>query len=99
LSVVTLIRVVGIILVLTLFTAPTAIASLFCKSLKSRMLLSVLIGNILCLTGLWMSYTLNIPSGAVIVILSTLFYFLVNLFVSFKEKMTKHKQNRELLSD
>jgi zinc transport system permease protein len=76
-SVVVLIRVVGIILILALLTAPTAISSLFLKGLKSRMLLSVLLGSVFCLAGLWISYTLNIPSGASIVLLSVVSYLFV----------------------
>lgn len=85
-SVVVLIRVVGIILVLALFTAPTAVAGLFSKSLKGRMILSILIGNFFCLTGLWVSYVVNIPSGAVIVILSTVSYLLLYLISATRKK-------------
>ena len=78
-AVVVLIRVVGIVLVLALFTAPTAIAGLFAKNLKVRMVLSIIIGSIFCLTGLWISYVLNVASGAAIVILSALTYLVVSL--------------------
>lgn len=86
-SVVVLIRVVGIILVLALFTAPTAVAGLLSKSLKSRMVLSVIAGELFCLAGLWVSYTINIPSGAAIVILSAVGYLLVFVLVSLANKM------------
>jgi len=76
-SVVVIIRVVGIILVLALFTAPTAIAGLLTKSLESRMALSIVIGNFFCLAGLGISYAVNIPSGAVIVILASASYLFV----------------------
>ena len=85
LAVVVLIRVVGIILVLALFTAPTAIASLLSNGLKARMGLSVIIGCSFCLAGLGLSYWTNIPSGALIVILSSISYFLVYIVVSRKE--------------
>lgn len=75
-SVVVLIRVVGIILVLALFTAPTAIAGLMVKSLKLRMVLSIIIGGLFCFLGLWISYALNVASGASIVILSSVGYLL-----------------------
>ncbi len=88
-SVVVLIRVVGITLVLALFTAPTAIAGLLSRSLKVRMALSVLIGSFFCLTGLWISYALNIPSGAVIVILSAVSYLLFYMVVSVKSKIKR----------
>ena len=78
-SVVILIRVVGIILVLALFTSPTAIAALLTRSLKLRMFFSVLIAGLFCLTGLWVSYVLNIASGATIVIISVLVYLVAQI--------------------
>ncbi len=89
-SIVVLIRVVGIILVLALFTAPTAIAGLLTKSLKSRMVLSVVIGSFFCLTGLWISCVVNIPSGAVIVILASISYLMVHSAISMKSKRRKN---------
>lgn len=76
-TVVVLIRVVGIILVLALLTAPAAVSGLFFKSLKSRMLAAVGAGAVFCVAGLWLSYTLNIASGASIVILSVVCYFIL----------------------
>ncbi|HBY05140.1 MAG TPA: hypothetical protein DEH07_11680 [Desulfotomaculum sp.] len=91
-SVVVLIRVVGIILVLALFTAPTAIAGLLAKNLKSRMVFSVIIGSFFCLAGLWISYVFNIASGAAIVILSAIGYLAIYIAISIKPH-TKRKQS------
>jgi len=76
LTVVVLIRVVGIILVLALLTAPAATAALFTVRLKPRVLLSILVSGVFCFTGLWLSYRLNIASGASIVFVSVLCYLL-----------------------
>lgn len=76
-TVVVLIRVVGIILVLALLTAPAATAGMLTSNLKSRMIYSVLFGSIFCIAGLWISYEMNIASGAVIVILSVICYLLI----------------------
>lgn len=75
-TVVVLIRVAGIILVLALLTAPSAMASLFSKRLENRMIFAVIYGMLFCISGLWISYQLNIASGACIVILSVACYFL-----------------------
>ncbi|MFA9466810.1 MAG: metal ABC transporter permease [Velocimicrobium sp.] len=75
-TVVVLIRVAGIILALALLTAPSAMASLFLKKLMSRMIFAVIFGMLFCISGLRISYTLNIASGACIVILSVVCYFL-----------------------
>jgi len=74
-TVVVLIRVVGIILVLSLLTAPAATAGLFFKSFKGRIIASMIFGMIFCTVGLWISYTINIASGASIVMLSVGSYF------------------------
>ena len=76
LSIVVLIRVVGIILVIALLTTPTAIAKRFTFNLKRLMILSSLIGMVISLTGLWLSFYLNIPSGAMIILLLATSFFL-----------------------
>jgi zinc transport system permease protein len=75
LTVVVLIRVAGIILVLALLTAPAAIAGMLFPRLKQRMAAAVAIGCVLCVAGIWISYSLDIASGACIVILSVSCYF------------------------
>lgn len=74
-TVVALIRVVGIFLVITLLTAPAALAALIAKEIKRRMLISGVLGMLFCTSGLWISFALNIPSGASIVIVAVLSYF------------------------
>ena len=76
-TVVVLIRVVGIILVIALLTAPAATACLLTSSLKYRIFYSIVFGNIFCIAGLWVSYELNIASGAAIVVLSVICYLLL----------------------
>ena len=85
-SVVILIRIAGIILVLSLLTAPAAISSLLCKRLSSRMILSVILGFVFCFFGLWLSYMLNISSGACIVILSIICYMCTHIYIKLKKE-------------
>jgi zinc transport system permease protein len=92
LSIVILIRAVGIVLVLALLTAPAAIAKLFSGNLKIIMLLSILISLLLCFAGLWISYQFNIASGAAIALLSSLLYFAAHIF----KKILKLKTGREI---
>ena len=70
LTVVVLIKVVGLILVIALLTAPPAIAKLFTYNLKNMMIVSTLLGTLFCFFGLWISYEFNISSGATIILLS-----------------------------
>jgi len=76
LSVVILIKVVGIILSIALLSIPPAISRLFTDKLINMMLLSGIIGVIFNISGLTVSYYLNIPSGASIILVGTGFYFL-----------------------
>jgi zinc transport system permease protein len=61
------IRAVGIILVLALLTVPQAAANLFTRDYKAILFLSVVIGLAGTLSGLFISFYLNIPSGATII--------------------------------
>lgn len=92
-TVVVLIRVVGIILVLALLTAPAAIAGMLSSKLINRMIYAIIIGTVFCIMGLWLSYLMNIASGACIVILSVFTYF-----VMFAIRTTFTKVKRKKLS-
>jgi zinc transport system permease protein len=78
-TVVVMIRVVGIILVIALLTAPPAIAKQFTYDMKKIMALSVLLGIAFCFAGLWVSYTIRLASGASIVLVAVGSYALVSL--------------------
>lgn len=78
-TVVVLIRVVGIILIIALLTAPPAIVKLFSSDLRRIMIYSVLLGIIFCFTGLWVSYELHIASGASIIMVAGLTYITVSI--------------------
>ena len=78
-TVVVLIRVVGIILIIALLTAPPAISKMFTSDLKRIMLLSIFLGMLFCFAGLWISYQLQIASGAAIVLLAGASYMAVSL--------------------
>lgn len=69
LSVVVMIKVVGIILVIALLTLPAAIAKQHTKSLGRMMTLAVIICICLTICGLWLSYIFDLPSGATIILL------------------------------
>ncbi|MDP2917666.1 MAG: metal ABC transporter permease [Dehalococcoidia bacterium] len=70
LTVVILIRVVGIVLVIALLTIPAALARQFTYHLKRMMLLSVLFSMAFTFGGLWLSFQLDLASGATIIILA-----------------------------
>ena len=95
LTIVVLIRVAGIILVLALLTAPAATAGLFSKNLKSRMLLAIGFGIFFSLTGLAISYSLNIASGASIVIVSVVFCFGASFLKGVAERRKREEQRKQ----
>ena len=76
LTIVILIRVVGIILLIALMTLPAATAGQITKNLKKMMVLATLIGMMTTSSGIWLSYIIDLPAGALIIILTTLVYFL-----------------------
>jgi len=94
-TIVALIRVVGIILVMALLTAPAAAAGLLTANLKRRMVYAVLLGALCCTAGLWASYALDIASGASIVVLCTACYFAVFGIRSLIEKLGQRKLRRK----
>lgn len=70
LSVVMVIRVVGLILVIALLTIPPQIAESRTSSLWSMMILSSVLSMIFCIVGLLLSFQLDISSGATIIAVS-----------------------------
>jgi zinc transport system permease protein len=79
LTVVVLIRVVGIIMVIALLTIPAAMARQFTHDFKKIMLLSVFLGIVFTQSGLWLSYLLDWPSGATIILVAGAL-FLISFF-------------------
>jgi zinc transport system permease protein len=70
LTVVVMMRVVGIVMVIALLTIPAAIARMFSHSLPGMMIQSVLLSALFSICGLWISYLLDIASGATIILVA-----------------------------
>jgi zinc transport system permease protein len=77
LTVVLLMRIVGIVLVIALFTLPPAVAGHFAKRLWQMMLWAVLFCALFINVGIAISYPLNLLSGPVIILLAGGTYLLV----------------------
>lgn len=93
LSIVVLIRSVGIILLMAMLTAPAATAKLISKKLNHRIIISVILGIIYSLFGIFLSVLLDIPSGATIVILSVVIFFIVLLVKNLNKKFLYKERN------
>ena len=80
LTVVASLKVVGVILVLSLLITPGATAYLLVPRLHQVMLLGAVIGVISSVSGMYLSYFYNIPSGPAIVMVVSSFFLLALLF-------------------
>ncbi len=76
LCVVMIIRVVGLILVIALMTIPPHMAERFSRSLAGMMVLASVLAAAFCVAGLWLSFALDITSGAAIIAVAAMSYFL-----------------------
>jgi len=74
LTIVLNIRVVGIILVISLLTIPQTIANLFTKRFDVMILYSIVFGFLGSITGLFLSYIYDVPSGAAIIFTLVVLY-------------------------
>jgi ABC-type Mn2+/Zn2+ transport system permease subunit len=80
LTIVVSIQTVGVGLAAAMLVTPGATAYLLTRRLPSMMALAGLIGAISSVVGLYVSYYLNVASGAAVVLTATLFFLLVFLF-------------------
>ncbi len=79
-TIVVALQVVGIALMLAMFVTPAATASLLTRRLPTMMGTAALIGAFSGVAGLYISFYLNIASGAAVVLVATLIFSLVFLF-------------------
>lgn len=91
LTIVINIRVVGIILVISLLTIPQAAANLVTKNFKSIIFLSIGFGFVSSVSGLFISYKLNIPSGATIIFFSIVIFLITRLAVYIHLKLNTQR--------
>ncbi len=75
-SVVMLIKIVGIILLIALLTIPGAISRQHVKGLPGIMAGSIILGAVFVTVGLFVSYLLDVPSGATIILTAAATFFL-----------------------
>lgn len=68
------VQTVGVILVVALLITPASTAFLFTKKLSTMMIVSCIFSVISSTLGIYMSFKLNLPSGAVIVLISAVLY-------------------------
>jgi zinc transport system permease protein len=86
LCVVMVIRVVGLILVIALLTIPPYIAEKHTGSLGKMMVLACLLGILFTVSGLWLSFNYNLTSGATIVMVAAVAFFISQALEMIKKR-------------
>lgn len=86
LTLVLLIRVVGLILVIALVSLPAAVAGQWVRSLSAMMFLATVLAAAVTLSGLALSYGPDLPSGATIVLLSAALYCLSSAMMGIRKR-------------
>ncbi len=81
LTVVVAIKVVGIVLIAAFLVIPAATARLLAQTFKVMTIISVCFGILGVIVGLVLSYYLDLPSGAVIILFQAIMFFIV-IFIS-----------------
>ena len=76
LTVVACLKVVGIIMVIAMLSVPQVTANIFSCSFRGMVLLSALISIFNCMLGFVISYLLDVPCGASIILVSVFIYVL-----------------------
>lgn len=80
LTIVGSLQTVGVGLVAAMLVTPAATAYLLTRRLPSMMALAAFFGGLSSVIGLYASYYLNIASGAAVVLVATIFFFIAFIF-------------------
>lgn len=91
LTVVVSTQTVGVGLVAAMLVTPGATAYLLTRRLPSMMAVAAILGALSSLVGLFVSYYLNIASGAAVVLCATLFFILAYFFSPQKGLLFKNR--------
>jgi len=89
-TIVSSIRLIGIMLLMSLLTVPQMTANLFTSRMQKIILYSIGIAIAGCISGLFLSYYLNAPSGAAIIFVQILIFLLCKTALFLSQKTIKH---------
>lgn len=91
-TIVSTLRMVGIVLAISLLTIPQMAANLLTSDFRQMIVYSILIGWVDCLCGLAISYWLNVPSGASIIFVSIILYLLMRCIKAISQKTNGNRE-------
>lgn len=86
------VKIAGVVLASALLVIPAATGYRLCKNYRGMLVASLLTGLVGCIGGLLLSYFLNFPSGATIVLVMTTL-FLLSGFKKTKDPPRPHSEN------
>ena len=86
-NIVATLKMVGIVLAISLLTIPQMTANLFTYNYRQMIWASIILGWIDCIAGLYISYLLNVPSGATIIFISIVVFALAKIVLGIRRKM------------
>lgn len=86
LTIILLVRSIGLILVIAILSIPSSISMFFTKSLPVIFISAILICFVGIMTGFYLSINFNLPSGASIILILSVFYLLSFLFNLYTRK-------------
>jgi zinc transport system permease protein len=75
-TIVMVIQVVGLILVIALLTIPPFIVEKYARSMLQMMMAASLLGAVFTICGLWLSYRFDLTSGASIIMVAGMTFFI-----------------------
>ena len=84
-TIVVAIKVVGIVLIAAFLVIPAATARLLSRTFRRMTITSIVIGVLSAIIGLWISYYLDVPSGATIILFQAFLFFIAMLVNSLKK--------------
>ena len=80
LTVVIMVRIVGIVMVIALLTIPAAVAKMFSRTLPGMMALAVALSMLFNVAGLWLSWVFDVASGATVILVAALVFLFSGAF-------------------
>lgn len=95
LTIVVSLKAVGAVLVYAMLLIPAATAYQLTRSMKGMMIVSILFGVLSSVAGMFLSFVMDIPSGAAIVLLATALFFLSVLFSPKRRKPLRPVRTHE----
>lgn len=84
--IITAIKLIGIVLISSFLILPSASARLFSKTFFQMNIFSIILSIFSCIFGLYISFLLDLPSGATIIILQSLLFIII-FFLSKTKKV------------